>query len=30
MLTAGILDAFQKGVDRLATNKSVKTIARGS
>lgn len=30
MLTAGIHDAFQKGVDRLATNKSVKTIARGA
>lgn len=30
MLTAGIYDAYQKGVDRLATNKSVKTIARGA
>ena len=30
MLTAGIFDAYQKGVDRLATNKSVKTIARGA
>src|SRR5688500_10263371 len=30
MLTAGIYDAFQKGVDRLATHKAVKTIARGS
>jgi NADP-dependent aldehyde dehydrogenase len=29
MLTAGIFDAFQKGVDRLANNESVKTIARG-
>jgi alpha-ketoglutaric semialdehyde dehydrogenase len=30
MLTAGIFDAYQKGVDRLASNKSVKTIARGT
>lgn len=30
MLTAGIFDAYQKGVDRLAANKSVKTIARGA
>jgi NADP-dependent aldehyde dehydrogenase len=30
MLTAGIFDAYQKGVERLATNKNVKTIARGS
>ncbi len=30
MLTAGIHDAYQKGVDRLASNKAVKTIARGS
>src|SRR5688572_7432632 len=30
MLTAGIYDAFQKGVDRLATHQSVKTIARGA
>ena len=30
MLTAGIHDAYQKGVERLAANKSVKTIARGA
>jgi NADP-dependent aldehyde dehydrogenase len=30
MLTAGIFDAYQKGVDRLATHKVVKTIARGA
>ena len=30
MLTAGIFDAYQKGVERLAANKNVKTIARGS
>ncbi|MBL8266582.1 aldehyde dehydrogenase (NADP(+)) [Steroidobacter sp.] len=29
MLTAGIFDAYQKGVDRLANNTAVKTIARG-
>jgi alpha-ketoglutaric semialdehyde dehydrogenase len=29
MLTAGIHDAYQKGVDRLASHKAVKTIARG-
>jgi alpha-ketoglutaric semialdehyde dehydrogenase len=29
MLTAGIHDAYQKGVDRLASHKSVKTVARG-
>jgi NADP-dependent aldehyde dehydrogenase len=30
MLTAGIFDAFQKGVERLANQKGVRTIARGS
>lgn len=29
MLTAGIFDAYQKGVDRLASHKAVKTVARG-
>jgi alpha-ketoglutaric semialdehyde dehydrogenase len=30
MLTAGIYEAYQKGVERLASNKAVKTIARGA
>ena len=30
MLTAGIADAYQKGVDRLSNHKLVKTLARGS
>jgi NADP-dependent aldehyde dehydrogenase len=30
MLTAGIFDAYQKGVDRLSNHKLVKTLARGS
>jgi NADP-dependent aldehyde dehydrogenase len=30
MLTAGIFEAYQKGVDRLGSHKLVKTLARGS
>jgi alpha-ketoglutaric semialdehyde dehydrogenase len=30
MLTPGIFDAYQKGVERLAANRNVKTIARGA
>lgn len=30
MLTAGIFNAYEKGVDRLATHKAVQTIARGA
>ena len=30
MLTAGIFEAYQKGVDRLGSHKLVKTIARGN